>query len=237
MRINGVIERRLLVNYRVAPEVLQALLPAPFRPQLVDGSGVAGICLIRMGELRPAGLPREVGLRSENAAHRIAVEWETPAGTRCGVYIVRRDTGSRLNTLAGGRLFPGKHSRARFDVSEDEGRVRVAYTSADGAVSVDVGVCLADTLQSSRLFGDVEEASAFFETGSVGFSPAHGGGVEGLRLHTDKWAVQPVTVERAVSSWFSDRRLFPEGSVNLDSALLMRQVPVSWRPVAAPRTQ
>ena len=30
--IRGVIDRRMLVNYRVDARVLQAILPAPFRP-------------------------------------------------------------------------------------------------------------------------------------------------------------------------------------------------------------
>ncbi|MEA2492488.1 MAG: hypothetical protein QOJ29_399 [Thermoleophilaceae bacterium] len=38
-----------------------------------------------------------LGLRSENASHRIAVEWDTAVGIRTGVYIPRRDTGSGLN--------------------------------------------------------------------------------------------------------------------------------------------
>lgn len=32
--VRGVIERRILVNYRVDPEVLAPLLPSPFRPKL-----------------------------------------------------------------------------------------------------------------------------------------------------------------------------------------------------------
>jgi hypothetical protein len=64
----GVIERRLLVNYRVAPEVAARLLPPGLRAQLVDGWAVAGICLLRLGELRPPHAPRILGRRSENAA-------------------------------------------------------------------------------------------------------------------------------------------------------------------------
>ena len=46
------------------------------RPQLVEGRAVAGICLIRLGSLRPKGLPASLGVTTENAAHRIAVEWD-----------------------------------------------------------------------------------------------------------------------------------------------------------------
>ena len=33
--IQGVIDRRMLVNYRVDPRVLETILPAPFRPQAI----------------------------------------------------------------------------------------------------------------------------------------------------------------------------------------------------------
>ncbi len=55
--IRGVIDRRILVNYRVDPEVLARMLPAPFRPKLVNGTGMAGVCLIRLKHIRPRLLP------------------------------------------------------------------------------------------------------------------------------------------------------------------------------------
>jgi len=93
--MSSVIERRLLVNYRVDPEVAASLLPAPLRPQLVNGWAVAGVCLIRLRRLRPRGLPGWAGMRTENAAHRVAAEWDGTGGRQSGVYIPRRDTSSR----------------------------------------------------------------------------------------------------------------------------------------------
>src|SRR5437764_15331583 len=106
--IRGTIDRRILVNYRVGPKVLEKILPPPFRPKLVNGVGMAGVCLIRLKSIRPRFLPGFVGISSENAAHRIAVEWEQDGTPHEGVFIRRRDTSSRLNALAGGRLFPGE---------------------------------------------------------------------------------------------------------------------------------
>src|SRR5260370_14055076 len=74
--IQGIIDRRILINYRVAPALLEGILPGPFRPKLVRGMAIAGICLIRLRSLRPRALPASLGLSSENAAHRIAVQWE-----------------------------------------------------------------------------------------------------------------------------------------------------------------
>ena len=92
--VHGIIGRRLLVNFRAEPEVVQRHLPSPFRPKLHDGRAVAGICLIRLEDIRPRWFPRMLGLSSENAAHRIAVLWDDDNGSHEGVYIPRRDTGS-----------------------------------------------------------------------------------------------------------------------------------------------
>jgi hypothetical protein len=114
--IRGIMDRRILVNYRVAPSVLTPLLPAPFRPKLIHGFGLVGICLIRLKRVRPKFVPSWFGVASENAAHRMAVEWDDHGKVREGVYVRRRDTDSRLNALAGGRLFPGIHHHAGFVV-------------------------------------------------------------------------------------------------------------------------
>lgn len=74
--ITGIIRRRMLVNFRVDPDVMQRLLPGRFRPKLHEDYAVAGICLIRLEHIRPKLLPPIAGLSSENAAHRVAVLWE-----------------------------------------------------------------------------------------------------------------------------------------------------------------
>jgi uncharacterized protein YqjF (DUF2071 family) len=237
-RIEGQIERRLLVNYRVDPEVIARVLPHPFRPQLVDGAAIAGICLIRLGQLRPSHTPRWVGLRSENAAHRVAVEWDTANGPQAGVYIPRRDSDSWANVLLGGRVYPGEHHRARFRVDETDEGVRVAYTSLDGSAWVDVSVHITDELGDSQLFAGLEEASAFFETGSVGYSATRQTNrFDGLGLKTSAWKVEPTSVTHAHSSFFDDAGIFPPGTAELDDALIMRKVPVLWEPLASLRLQ
>ena len=72
--VRGVIDRRILVNYHIDPNVLAPLLPAPFRPKVVHGVGMVGIWLIRLNKVRPTSFPSWLGISSENAAHRTAVE-------------------------------------------------------------------------------------------------------------------------------------------------------------------
>lgn len=235
MRVASEIQRRLLVNYRADPDVVSPLLPQGFRPQLVNGWSLVGICLIRLGDLRPYGLPASVGITTENAAHRVAVEWDSAQGVQYGVYVPRRDTASALTVLVGGRLFPGTHHRARFDVEETDDRVRVAYTSRDGSVAVDAEVVVAEKLNGSSLFRDLDEASVVFRGAPVGLSPRRDGRLETVALQTDAWAIEAADPVRVTSSFWDNRSRFPAGSVQLDSALRMRQVPVTWasQPFAA----
>lgn len=226
--IEGVIDRRVLVNFRIDPDRIRPMLPARLHPQLIDGHAIGGICLIRLKRIRPRGWPTWVTVGSENAAHRIAVEWDQGGQPRTGVYVPRRDTSSRLNTLVGGRLFPGVHHRADFDVDESSERVRVAMTSRDGAGSISVDGSVADTLPDGSVFDSVAQASAFFEQGSLGLSPKRDEGLEALELETRNWSVVPLGIHHVTSSFFGDPERFPEGTVEFDDALLMRNIDHRW---------
>jgi hypothetical protein len=223
------------VNYRVDPEVAASLLPSPLRPQLVNGWAVAGICLIRLGRLRPNWAPGWAGLRTENAAHRVAVEWDGVGGRQTGVYIPRRDSDSVVTVLAGGHFFPGEHHRASFDVRETARELHVAFRSTDRTAHVSVDIAVSQQLQGSVLFADLREASDFFQAGSAGFSATRDSGkLDGLEMRAARWVVEPTEVRAVRSSFFGDARLFPPGSATIDCALLMRDIPVTWTAVQPP---
>lgn len=227
--LHGIIRRRLLLNFRVDPAVLQRQLPERLRPKLHAGHAVAGICLIRLEDIRPAHVPSFAGLSSENGAHRFAVTWEDETGPREGVYIPRRDTSSLLNHLAGGRLFPGEHHRARFEVADDGVSLALRMQSEDDDVSVDVRAKSATALPQTSIFDDLVAASAFFAAGSVGYSVTHEPGrLDGIRLVTPHWQVGALDVTHVASSYFDDEALFPKDSIAFDCGLIMRDIAHEW---------
>lgn len=227
--IRGVIDRRILANFRIEPDAMARVLPPPFRPKLASGFAIGGICLIRLRAIRPRFLPLPWGIGSENAAHRVAVEWDAEGEVQEGVYIPRRDTNSRLNTLAGGVLFPGEHYHARFDVEESGGCYRIAMRSDDGEARVLVSGHTTDRLSDASVFDSVGEASAFFERGSLGYSNTRDAGrYDGLELRCENWRVEPLAVDRIESSYFEDPALFPRGTAEFDCALLMRGIDHEW---------
>lgn len=227
--IRGVIDRRILVNFRVDPNVLAKQLPPPFRPNLVDGWGMAGVCLIRLKQIRPRFLPSIVGVSSENAAHRIAVEWDQD-GNRCeGVFVPRRDSSSRLNSLVGGRLFPGVHHHGVFHVDEHDNRFRIELDSDDRRTHLLIKANIADDLPPASIFRSLQDASDFFSHGSLGYSvTSRPNRFDGLELRSFNWRVEALDVAQIESSFFEDGHLFPPSSVEFNCALLMRGIDHEW---------
>jgi hypothetical protein len=227
--IHGTIDRRILLNYRVDPAVLAQVLPQPFRPKLFAGVGIAGICMIRFRELRPRHVPRWLGLGSENAAHRIAVEWEADGARHEGVFIPQRNTNSLFNRVFGGRVFPGIFTRARFESHDHASTVGLRIVNANGSLEVAFRGAVADAHAYESVFPSLDVAAGFFSLGATGYSattrPGH---FHGMTLHSLDWRVAPLTVVEHHSRYFMDRTHFPPGTVELDCALLMREVAHEW---------
>ena len=227
--ITGTIDRRILINYQVDKEVLRSFLPEPFRPKLVKDKGIAGICLIRLKYVRPKGIPFNIGISSENGAHRIAVEWTENGELKEGVFIPRRDTSSKLNAMAGGRIFPGVHHHADFMVKEDQDNYSVRFKSEDGTY-LSIEASPTKDWNTESVFTSLDIASDFFKQGSVGYSPDKTGEVfDGLELKTKKWEVSPLNVTEVRSSFFENESVFPKGTIKFNNALLMRNIEHEWR--------
>src|ERR1041384_3881562 len=166
--IHGIIDRRVLLNYHLDPDALSRVLPPPFQPKLYDGHGVGGVCMIRFKELRPRLVPSGLGLGSENAANRIAVQWQQDGEQREGVFIPRRDTNSWFNKTLGGRFFPGIFQRSRFEDQASDASVSLRIVRADGGTEIAFAGRLADQLPPTSIFPSLEAAAGFFSLGATG---------------------------------------------------------------------
>ncbi len=75
-----------------------------------------------------------------------------------------------LNCLAGGRVFPGLHHYAKFEVSETQDDFDIAVQSSDALVSMSIHAHRTNRFSTSSIFANLDEASAFFRAGSLGYS-------------------------------------------------------------------
>ena len=185
--------------------------------------------MIRFSGLRPRFAPRWLGFGSENAAHRIAVEWEQDGEQREGVFIPRRDTNSGFNKMVGGRVFPGIFQRSAFEAREVSTSVSVRIVREDDGHEIAFAGHVSESLPGTSIFPSLAEAVGFFSLGATGYSATHTEGhYHGMELRCLDWSVVPLAVEEARSCFFDDRDQFPSGTVELDCALLMRGIAHEW---------
>lgn len=234
--IEGMIARRVLLNYWIEPEVARRLVPQPLEPVIVNGFAVAGMCLIRLEKLRPKGMPAALGFSSENMAHRIAIRYPTSNGMRDGVFVWRRDTDSLLAVRLGGVVFPGVNRDAEFRIDErrdaDDESLEMQVLTADGAADVSFRMSAAEW-KWTLLFPRFADVCGFFERGDCGFSCAlRGDALEGLCMRTLKWEMSPVQVQGLRSAFYENEKMFPRGSAGFDSAVVMRGIPHEWHRIA-----
>ncbi len=227
--IRGTIDRRILMNYRIDPSVLKGVLPEPFRPKLVQGYALGGVCLIRFKQLRPKGIPALIGMGSENAAHRIAVEWEQDGKAYEGVYIPRRNTSSWFNKNLGGKLFPAVFEQSEISADDAGDRLDVHIRSENGDTQIHFVGERTGAVTPGSVFQTVEEAWEFFNLGAIGYSATELEGRDhGVELRALNRHLEPLSIREIVSDYFDDRSRFPEGTIAVDSAFLMRNIEHEW---------
>lgn len=228
--LNGIIDRRILINYSVEPEVVSSLLPTHLRPLVVNGYASGGICLIRLKHIGLKYTPSIFRITSENAAYRFLVTCKDKGGWVRGVYIPRRTTDSWLNVVVAGKLFAWPHYPARFESTEDKGRYSVRMGPDDGPVELEITAHRTDDFPEHSMFRSLAEASLCFANCNLGISPAtHSRSFKTICLETSTWSVAPLVVDKLCSAYFSDTRRFPKGSIAFDNALLMEGIQHAWR--------
>jgi hypothetical protein len=192
--------------------------------------GIGGVCMIRFSALRPRFAPAFLGIDSENAAHRIAVEWEMNGKNFEGVYIPKRNTASSFNFYAGGRFFPGIFQKSFFQVEEDGNRYKVdIFSESHREKVVSFDGQSSKSLSAGSIFPNLEEVSVFFAKGSIGYSLSRDEShLQGMELRLLEWQIEPMKITNAFAQLFEDREKFPIGTAELDSAMLMKNLKHEW---------
>ena len=150
--LNGIIDRRLLINYRIKPEVVKSLLPPQLDPLVINGYASGGICLLRLKDIGVKYTPSFLRITSENAAHRFLVTWRKGGDIMKGVYIPQRHTDSQLNVLLAGKVFAWPHYPAKFETSECNGQYSVNMRSSEGKTHLRVDAVLSDSFPTNSMF-------------------------------------------------------------------------------------
>ena len=228
-QIKGIMDWRILINYKLDPTVAKNLLPTPFTPVVHNGYASVGVCFLKLKKMRPLFFPKFIGIASENAAHRFAVQWEDQGETKKGVYTPRRDTSSILNSIFGGRLFPGVYYTSDFNVNEYEENYEISFQNKKDRTYLKINCNESSEFPKNSMFSTLDEASDFFKKGSIGYSLTRcSRSFQSLELKIDSWKVKPLHVKEIDSSYFNNQELFPTGSIEFDHALIMKNIEHHW---------
>ncbi len=201
-RFVGDVEGRVLLNYRVDVEELEAVLPEAFHPvEVDDGVGVGGVCASTIRDLRPGAAPEALSVSTVNTSHRIAVVWKEDDDVRRGSYVTRRDVAGRLKALAGGAVLPGvvRPARITVDVNADGGRYYVRADCRDEFVRLRADE--SNALDDESLFSQPGDVLDVYEDEEVAYSGSPGS-FESVRSGCIDSNLRPLKVEKARSSFF-----------------------------------
>lgn len=229
IRMRTVFRDCVLVNFAVDPAVMRGLLPAPIEPALHAGAAYLSIVIARLDRMRPAFVPRRLGVTYDQVVYRVVVRHRGAPG----VFFLRSDANHRLMCLAGDALTFFRFHRADIDYRADGRILHVDVRAppghhADIRASYDLGAA-GDALPPSSQFGSLAEAQGFLVElfTAFGHDPVTGA-VSSVGIERGHWDVRVVDDRRADYQFMADPARFPAGSARLDSIFYVEQLPYLW---------
>ncbi len=218
-----------LVNFAVQPDVMRRLLPGPIAPDLHDGEAFLSIVIADMERMRPAFLPKFMGVTYNQIVYRAVVRCHGEAG----VHFLRSDADHGLMSLAGDWLtfFRFHHSRAAF--RPERGLLHFDLHAApahhaDIHASFDLARASRDLPPASK-FKTLAEAQEFLVElfAAFAYDPLTEQ-VSTVRIQRGAWDIAVVEDRRAQYDFMRGSALFPEGSTRLDSIFYVKDLPYYW---------
>jgi uncharacterized protein YqjF (DUF2071 family) len=225
--VRTVFRRCLLVNFAVDPDELGAALPRHVVPDVYDGEAFLSVVVGQMDRMRPARVPRALGITYNQIVYRAVVR----CGDERGVHFLRSDADSRMMTMFGNAMsfFRFNHSDITFarrgGCLDLDVRTR-GRPSGDIAATFTVAAP-GDTLPGTSVFADLGEAKQWLVQLFAAFHYTDGNRwIDVVRIKRGDWNVQVVADERAEYAFMSAGAPFTKA--RLDSVFLVGDVPYHW---------
>jgi uncharacterized protein YqjF (DUF2071 family) len=218
-----------LVNFALRPDVLASKLPEHLRPDVHDGWSYLSIVIAEMERMRPAFLPRVLGVTYSQVVYRAVVV----CGRERGVYFLRSDADSALMVLAGNALTFFRFHRADATWSFAPGITRFSLRPRVGdAAAIDAEYDLADAknqMPATSRFATLDRAQSFLTELYVAFGTKRRDGmVDAVRIQRNDW--RSMIVRDRVGSYEAIKSgvLFGPDQAELDSIFYVERLDYHW---------
>ena len=238
----------LLLSYRTPARSVRHLVPKSLDLLTRDGWAFWNIVACRVEAMRPAGVPKRLGLDYHHLAYRLHVKGHTEGDrTLHGLYFVRSDADSNLvgrfgNALTHFRFHPSdvEISRAgreggevitvavsgRHDDATNDALLRVATGAGGGTGGA---AAFAANVAPGSPFTSAAEAEEFLKYCPLGIAPDLDGRyfeLAEVMRDESKWREHPVRVIEAHWNFF--RRL-GQDELHLERATRVEPLDYRWR--------
>ena len=227
----------LSINYAVRAEALQALLPAPLRPEVFHGSAWVQVLVSSLRDMRPQGLGSLFGVNFYQVSYRAAVCYEGVDGAaHRGGYFVRSETNHAVMQAVGNALAEFKfHAFGNAEiVLVREGNTLTAGIEPDTPDGRLVGVFETSPGStrppSSSVWSSLEELQApLVECYDAYGVDTDNGWLYTLTIDRDPWCSRFVRPDRLYCEYFESGPL--ADGARLDSVLHIPRCGYRWRPL------
>ncbi|HEX7593884.1 MAG TPA: DUF2071 domain-containing protein [Anaerolineae bacterium] len=218
-----------LVNFAIKPEALRPLIPEPIELDLHDGEAYLSIVVAEMDKMRPAFLPRVLGITYNQVVYRVVVR----ANGERGVCFLRSDADNALMSIAGDWLTFFRFHVSPIKTMRAGDRLSIDLTAAHNQhADIHATYDLASarrTLPASSRFASFDEAKEFLVQlfAAFAYDPLTDE-LSRVRIHRGEWNIDVVDDARAVYEWMQRGPHFNAQNARLDSIFYVREIPYEW---------
>ena len=218
-----------LVNFALRPDVLASRLPDHVRPDVHDGWAFLSIVIAEMERMRPAFLPRALGITYCQVVYRAVVV----CGRERGVYFVRSDANNALMVMAGNTFTFFRFHRAAVSWSFSQGITRFSLRPTGGeAAGIDAEYDSTEATQqmpATSRFATLDQAQRFLTELHVAFGMKHRDGtVDAVRIQRNDWRSSVVRDRIGLYEAMTSGVLFGPGEAELDSVFYVQGLNYPW---------
>ena len=219
-----------LLNYSIDPAVLRRLVPEALELDLANCRGYVTVVCADMIRMRPAPLPRALGITYDQVVYRVPVRYRDEPG----LFFLGSDAAQRLMVVAGAVFSMFRVRRSATRITDAGDRVSIDVFGCKPGVDMHAFLKFspdADGLPETSSFNSTGTAVSFLVDRFVALVPDPGDGpMRRVRVRRGSWAVQVASTTDIRSEILDASADFPAGSARLDHALVARHIPYHWYP-------
>jgi hypothetical protein len=221
----------LVLTYAWPRELLEPLLPRRLALDTHGQLGFTAIALVQTDHLRPAFLPRSLGLDFFLTGYRIFVRLADAPSLR-GLYILRSDTDRRTMVVLGNLLTHYRYRLAAVSTVERDGRLAIQIRTNTREADLDLVADLTSRpapLPPCSPFANLTEARRYAGPLPYTFSDdPPTGSIIAVKATRQRWNPEPITVEVREAS-FHDSPHFSRTKPVLANAFHVENVDYRWQ--------